>query len=223
MNEPSKRRARFAAFDHDAAQYDAWYDRPKGKRLFLKEVMCLRTVLTPAPSRPWLEVGVGTGRFAKELGIDEGFDCAAEPLLLAGRRGIRVHQGNAQRLPFENGRFGALFLIMTLCFLEKPLSALREAARVLRPGGSVVIGFVPRDSAWGRAYLKKAGAGHPYYKDATFRTVAEVRRLASRAGLYEAGISSCHLGAPEGADKAAASRVSVAADEADFVVLRFDV
>lgn len=50
-----------APFDTLAASYDAWHDAPCGRRIFAEEVAGLRDLLEEAP-RPWLEVGVGTGR-----------------------------------------------------------------------------------------------------------------------------------------------------------------
>src|SRR3972149_5335474 len=50
-------------FDEYAERYDAWYDSPKGRALLGTEVACLRPLLSQFP-QPYLEVGVGTGRFA---------------------------------------------------------------------------------------------------------------------------------------------------------------
>jgi hypothetical protein len=50
-------------FEALADRYDAWYDGPVGRIAFPLEVECLRPLLKGAPF-PWLEVGVGTGRFA---------------------------------------------------------------------------------------------------------------------------------------------------------------
>jgi len=61
------------AFDPMADAYDRWYDTPKGKAIFQAELKCLRSLHEKSPGR-WLEVGVGTGRFACSLGIAEGID-----------------------------------------------------------------------------------------------------------------------------------------------------
>ena len=54
-------------FEQFADRYDAWFDRERGHRIFGVEAQCLRALLEGVP-RPWLEVGVGTGRFAHALG-----------------------------------------------------------------------------------------------------------------------------------------------------------
>jgi len=187
-----------SVFEQLPAPYDAWYDSPKGNALLAVECACLQLALNKAPPpHPWLEVGVGTGRFAAALGIEQGVDEAAAPLEQALKRGICVRQGVAEQLPYSDGEFGALFMIMTLCFLKIPLQALFESARVLRPDGSLLLGFMPYDSAWAKAYMKKASEGNPFYASATFHTAAELEALAAHAGFYVSGSASCLLEPPE--------------------------
>lgn len=59
--------------------------------------------------------------------------------------------------------FGGLILIVTLCFVDDPLKALKECFYVLKNKGAIVLGIVPRESRWGRFYLKKKKDGHPFY------------------------------------------------------------
>ena len=210
-----------AVFEKHADAYDAWYDKLRGQRLFRTEVACLKAVLNPEMPRPWLEVGVGTGRFAVALGIEQGVDCAAAPLRMAEARGVCVSQGMAESLPYDDGLFGAVFMIVTLCFVDDPLMTVREAARVLRPGGSLVVGFVPGDSAWGQAYLKQASEGHIFYTIASFFAVDDVRRFAGKAGLSETGVAGCMQEAPEqDVDHYAPPRSGVT-NGMGFVAMRF--
>ena len=60
---------------------------------------------------------------------------------------------------------------------------MREFARVLRPGGRLLVGFVPADTPWGRDYARKSQDGHPFYAAARFYTVDQTRALAEAAGL----------------------------------------
>jgi len=196
--QSSKRVEDSSVFEQLPAQYDAWFDSPRGKALFAVECACLRLALgKAAPPHPWLEVGVGTGRFAAALGIEQGIDEAAAPLEWAAKRGVCVRQGRAEQLPYSDREFGALFMIMTLCFLKIPLQALFECARVLRPEGNLLIGLVPYDSDWGKAYMEKASQGNPFYASATFHTAAEVEALAARAGFFLSGSASCLLEPPD--------------------------
>ena len=54
-----------ALLDPIANIYDDWYDTPEGDAIFQGEVQCLRCVTENYRCR-WIEVGVGTGRFASE-------------------------------------------------------------------------------------------------------------------------------------------------------------
>ncbi len=169
-------------FERLAARYDAWYEGPVGRVLFPLEVACLRPLLDGLPA-PALEVGVGSGRFARALGVGYGLDPAHAPLRLAAARGIRVVQGAGERLPFRDGSFGAVLVVVTLCFADDPAALLREARRVLRPTGGVVLGDVFAESAWGRRYRELGRAGHPFYGAARFLTRAELAGALRAAGL----------------------------------------
>ncbi|MCD6118500.1 ATP-binding protein, partial [bacterium] len=73
-------------------RYDAWFDSPTGKALFTAEVACIR-LLKPDTAGLWLEVGVGSGRFAEKLGVHEGVDPSIAMLKRAVARGISVKKG----------------------------------------------------------------------------------------------------------------------------------
>jgi hypothetical protein len=45
-------------------------------------------------------------------------------------------------------------------------------------GGDVIIGFIPRNSKWGKLYLKKKTDGHRFYKHAKFYTLDEVKEFS---------------------------------------------
>jgi SAM-dependent methyltransferase len=133
--------------------------------------------------RPWLEIGVGTGRFADALGIDIGVDPASGVLQYAKRRGIRTLRAMGHALPFKDGKFGAVFVIVTLCFADDPDGLLREAARVTRPEGGIVVGIVPAESPWGRFHTSRGKRGHIFYSEAKFYTLEQLRDLARLAEL----------------------------------------
>jgi ubiquinone/menaquinone biosynthesis C-methylase UbiE len=167
-------------FDELAHRYDAWYDRPEGRVLFRLEHACLAALMRSAQS-PGLEVGVGSGRFAAALEIAVGIDPAGAPLRLAAERGVHSIQGDGEQLPFANHTFGLIAIVGTLCFADHPDRVLTEAHRVLRPGGLLIVGAVPADSAWGRSYQAKGSAGHPFYRDARLLTLAEHQQLIESA------------------------------------------
>jgi hypothetical protein len=60
-------------FDVAAKRYDAWYDKPFGKSAFTLEKVCIESLFKNL-KQPFLEVGMGTGRFANALKIGYGID-----------------------------------------------------------------------------------------------------------------------------------------------------
>jgi len=135
---------------------------------------------------PWsgrgLEIGVGSARFAAPLGVQVGVDPSPAMLDLAAARGVEVVAGTAEHLPFPLASFDYALVVTTLCFVDSPAHMLAEAHRVLKPNGSLVIGFVDRDSPLGRDYLAHQ-AQSVFYREATFYSAAEVERLLGEAGF----------------------------------------
>jgi SAM-dependent methyltransferase len=168
-------------FDDLALEYDAWFDK-EGSLIFFIEVQAFRTLLPSLP-KPWLEIGVGSGRFAQALGIEAGVDPSYKLLKMARSRGINAFLGQGEQEPFDEQSFGTVFLIVTLCFLDSPLDVLREANRILLPDGKMVLGLVVRESPWGKFYQQKKKQGHRFYKYATFYSYDEIAKLLEQAGF----------------------------------------
>ena len=176
-------------FDDLASAYDAWFDE-EGKLIFAIEVPAFHEVLPSLP-KPWLEVGVGSGRFAQALGIATGVDPSIKLLEMARQRGITGFLGRGEQGLFDKGSFGTVFLIVTLCFLDSPRDVLKEANRILVPGGKIVLGLVLKESPWGKFYQQKKRQEHRFYKYATFYRYDEVAKLLEQAGfLIEQVIST---------------------------------
>ena len=185
-----------SVFDAEASRYDAWYETRRGAAIFAAELDALRPLLAELP-RPWLEVGVGTGRFAAALGVEVGVDPAPGALELAADRGIRGVDALGDVLPFRDGTFGAVLLVVSMCFVSNPRAVLREARRVLRPDGGVVLGLIYADGPWGRHYRRLAAEGHPYYRQARFYTRSELVDLLETTGLSIARTRSALLCPPD--------------------------
>jgi SAM-dependent methyltransferase len=181
-------------FDALAAEYDSWYDG-KGKVAFETELAALRPLLVGLP-RPWLEVGVGTGRFAQALGIPLGVDPSVELLALARQRGIETIYGEGEELPFKAGSFGTVFLLTTWAFLSDPAKVLEQARLVLKPGGMLVNAYLDRDGKWGRSYVEKGEAGHPLFSRAHFADHVTVRGLTEAAGFTVTRVVSTLFSGP---------------------------
>jgi len=172
----------YRVFDRHAAQYDAWYDTPAGKTLLQMEVACLKPFLQQH-RRPWLEVGVGTGRFAEALGIEYGIDPAPAMGLLAKARGVRVVTGFGEKLPFPDASFGAVLIAFALEDVAQPTVVLREARRVLAPGGGLIIGLLLKGSPWADFYETEAKEGHTFLSKVRFFSRNELETMLWQSGL----------------------------------------
>ncbi len=163
-------------FDEHYKKYDAWYD--KNKFTYLAEARALKKVL-PKKGKG-LEIGVGTGRFASALGIEYGADPSKKMLKIAGKRGVKTYMARGERLPFNGKTFDYAAIIVTLSFVKSPEKVLSEAARILKPGGKIIIGMIDRESFLGRHYLDKRGI---FYGKANILSVKEAICLLERAGF----------------------------------------
>jgi SAM-dependent methyltransferase len=114
----------------------------------------LREVLSPQPGERVLEVGPGTGYYTLDMAAWVGPEGSVEILDVqqemldhtmggaaqGGVANITPTLGDATQMPYEDGRFDAAYLVTVLGEVPDQDAALRELARVLKPGGRLVVG-----------------------------------------------------------------------------------
>jgi ubiquinone/menaquinone biosynthesis C-methylase UbiE len=117
----------------------------------------IRAALADKPIRSLLDLGTGTGRMLELFGADIerglGLDLSLDMLALArarlDRAGLRhcsVRYGDIYDLALPRDSFDVVIIHQVLHFLDDSARAIAEAARVLRPGGRLlVIDFAPHD------------------------------------------------------------------------------
>jgi SAM-dependent methyltransferase len=159
------------------ADYDAWYDTPRGRWIGEVELRLLTHLLGPRTGGTLLDVGCGTGWFTRGFAADAdrivGLDVDTDNLAFARTRSSvrEVYvQGDATRLPFADDAFDAVISVTALCFVARWQDALAEIVRVSR--ARFAIGLLHRRSA---LWLSKGRTGSPgAYSGAHWHTRAEI-------------------------------------------------
>jgi ubiquinone/menaquinone biosynthesis C-methylase UbiE len=107
-----------------------------------------------------LELGCGTGlilaRVAEVAKESVGIDLSEGMAQRAKDRGLDVHIGSVCDLPFEDDQFDLAYSFKVLAHVPDIDSAVREATRVIRPGGHLLLEFY---NPWSLRYLAKKAAG----------------------------------------------------------------
>lgn len=99
------------------------------------------------------------------------------------RQPPRFVQGRLERLPFRDATFDVVVAVTVLCLLSDRAIAVREAARVLRPGGRLIVGDLGRWNTWAARRRIKGWLGSRQWRSAHFSTAADLSRLVEGAGL----------------------------------------
>jgi SAM-dependent methyltransferase len=164
-------------FDRYWREYDQWYDDHESA--YKAELQAVQDLL---PLGIGLEIGVGTGRFAAPFQVKFGLDPSLNMLLLAKKRGIICIQGKGEDLPFKNGSFHFISIMVTICFLDDVHKVIHESKRTLKQGGYLIIGMINRNSRIGLQY-DKAKRTSPFYQHARFLSPEQILHIENKAGF----------------------------------------
>jgi ArsR family transcriptional regulator len=142
--------------------------------------------LGAGPFELLVDLGTGTGRIlelfgpraAKALGFDLNHDMLAyarDKLERVGLSQAQVRHGDLYNIPLPDGVADAVVVHQVLHFLDDPATAVAEAARLLAPGGRLlIVDFAPHDLEFLREQSahRRLGFGR-----------AQLGRMMERAGL----------------------------------------
>ena len=152
------RAARVKAAQEDFRRHAAEWDRIRRLHAADEAVEAeIRNLLLDRPFRSLLDLGTGTGRilelFGREIERGVGIDLSLDMLAFArsrldhaGLRNCSVRQGDIFDLSLPRDCFDVVIVHQVLHFLDDGGRAIREAARVLRPQGRLlVVDFAPHE------------------------------------------------------------------------------
>ncbi len=132
------------------------------------------------------DLGCGTGALAAALAPHVrgvvGVDQSAAMLRAARRRvegleNVALRRGPLEDLPLDDSSCDAALLVLVLTYVAEPIAALREAARILRPGGrAVVVDLVRHDDEPFRRRMGQSASG---FEPEQMRTLLREAGLAA--------------------------------------------
>jgi len=129
------------------------------------------SVLDLKPQDRVLELGFGPGadiaRASQAAAFVAGIDHSDVMVKQASKRNaaairdgrVKIELASASKLPFPEEHFDKIFAINSAQFWKDSVATLREAARVLRPGGSITLAVQPRQKGATEDHAHQAGRG----------------------------------------------------------------
>ena len=151
-----------------------------------------------------LDVGCGTGHHMQAL-ARRGFAVAgvdgSEAMLehaRANNPGVELHLADVDRLPFSDASFDYVLCIEVLRYLRDPGPCVREMARVVRPGGMVLVTATPLLNLNGYWLVNRVAVALPVRGFVRLRqfftTSGRLRRVFGEAGFRDVAVHGVYLG-----------------------------
>ena len=165
-------------FDNYSNEYEDWFII--NKYAFQSELNAIKKAFPDTGDG--VEIGIGSGIFAKPLGIKEGVDPSEAMREKAKKRGISVIDAVAEKLPYADQSKDAVLMVTTICFVDDIYKSFQEVHRVLKDNGHFIIGYVDKNSPIGKFYLEQKSESL-FYKDAIFFGTEELYEILRETGF----------------------------------------
>lgn len=165
-------------FDHHADEYNNWFI--DNKYVFQSELKAIKKVIPE--DKNGIEIGIGSGIFAEPLEIKEGIEPSKAMRGKAQRKNINVIDAVAEKLPYHDESKDFVLMVTTICFVDDINKSFKEVNRILKNDGSLIIGFVDKDSPIGKVYLEHKDES-VFYKDATFFRTEDLFEILLSTGF----------------------------------------
>ena len=200
-------------FDQYANEYEDWF--VINKYVFQSELNAIKKALPENGDN--IEVGIGSGIFAEPLGIKEGVDPSEAMREKAKKKGIRVMDAVAEKLPYANQSKDVVLMVTTICFIDDIYKSFQEVHRVLKDDGHFIIGYVDKNSPIGKFYLEQKDE-NVFYKDAIFFGTEELYEILKDTGFKINNTYQTVFGKIEEINKE--QNILVGYGEGSFVVIK---
>lgn len=174
-------------------EYEKWYDSSLGKAYGASLSRVLGNWLPQQPDGWVVDIGCGPGLLLEQLMPDApraiAVDCSPE---MSHRAKYRFHEADlpyrvitasADTLPFPDHFAETIITTNCLEFVDNPGLAFEEIYRVLRKGGTAIVGVLNRNSIWETTRRLIRPLSSAAYYDGQFFTREEIREYTKPSGL----------------------------------------
>lgn len=173
--------------------YEAWRGSELGSLTERLEDKLLLDLIGDPTGRDVLDLGCGDGALTTTLAARGGRAVGIDPNPVMIGAAVRRKRdataapsfcvGHGEHLPFPPEQFDLVVAKTILCFVADASGVFAEIARVLRPGGRLVIGELGKYSLWALQRAVRGRLGSPLWRQGHFWTPRQLRALARGAGL----------------------------------------
>lgn len=162
----------------DVEKFVRFYESDFGKRILAKEAEYINREL--GGCEKILDIGCGTGQFEQKLAALDitGLDISEEMIAEARKRSDKEFVvGDAGSLELEDSSFDAVFFVATLEFIDDYKRAIREARRVTRPHGKLLVLMLNPESQY---FREQAADEDSYFRRVRHTNIGEIKGCISQ-------------------------------------------